>query len=554
MKFSEMPYERVDVSQVEKEVNGLIEALDKAQSGEEQFAIHKRYTDFFDKVDTMIRISYIRADMLSAPQSSEYDYKEEWAHYGQQMPMYTDMRIKYKEKICNSPYRYYLKEKIGDDLDFGDLQKVENEKMIQLQQEENDLLRGDETAADSDEFDEFYDRLVKNRAAQAKALGCEDYYEMRYFGLHDFCKEDVEAFRRQVKKYLVPFAEKLHDRGKKSPEIEEDEYIFCSEVDDLEGSDKREKALQKMFREMAPKAGEFFDFMLDNELLCRGSYSLGVSSAIYLPLYHVPVVVVNDPTMYTYIHELGHAFQMYLSGHFSDSAAAEINSQSMEFFSEKWAELIYGAGQEGIDSHLKSSIFNIIECCVWGEFEQIVYENPDMSPADRSKALWKLEKEYRPYLDEDYLESVLLASWKQYATDDEESDELSHTCHETSDGSTRSQECLSWLMTSDKVKKVNTNVRPDVDDSMYLSHGISPEKRAFLCTNPVYQFDYSLSMICALQYKVMMEEDFDAAWKSYLKLCESTGSMSFTKVIKEAGLMSPFEDGCVKKLVEKLEK
>lgn len=51
-----------------------------------------------------------------------------------------------------------------------------------------------------------------------------------------------------------------------------------------------------------------------------------------------------------------------------------------------------------------------------------------------------------------------------------------------------------------------------------------------------------------------MDEDFDGAWKSYLKLCNLSASDFFTSMVKEVGLMSPFEPGCVKNIVEKLEK
>ena len=59
---------------------------------------------------------------------------------------------------------------------------------------------------------------------------------------------------------------------------------------------------------------------------------------------------------------------------------------------------------------------------------------------------------------------------------------------------------------------------------------------------------------CALQYKVKMDADFTEAWKSYLKLCRLSASDFYTNMIKEVGLDSPFEPGCVKNIVEKLEK
>ena len=46
-----------------------------------------------------------------------------------------------------------------------------------------------------------------------------------------------------------------------------------------------------------------------------------------------------------------------------------------------------------------------------------------------------------------------------------------------------------------------------------------------------------------MQFKVMMDEDFEKAWKNYYKLCNLSARDFFTNVIVEAGLNSPFEDG-----------
>ncbi len=51
-----------------------------------------------------------------------------------------------------------------------------------------------------------------------------------------------------------------------------------------------------------------------------------------------------------------------------------------------------------------------------------------------------------------------------------------------------------------------------------------------------------------------MDADFEGAWASYLKLCRLSASDFFTNMVKEVGLDSPFEAGCMKNIVEKLEK
>ena len=51
-----------------------------------------------------------------------------------------------------------------------------------------------------------------------------------------------------------------------------------------------------------------------------------------------------------------------------------------------------------------------------------------------------------------------------------------------------------------------------------------------------------------------MDEDFQGAWESYLKLCRLSASDFFTNMLDQVGLMSPFRPGCMKNIVEKLEK
>ncbi|MDF2674175.1 MAG: oligoendopeptidase [Clostridiales bacterium] len=65
--------------------------------------------------------------------------------------------------------------------------------------------------------------------------------------------------------------------------------------------------------------------------------------------------------------------------------------------------------------------------------------------------------------------------------------------------------------------------------------------------------DYTLAQICAFQFWKRSMEDKENAWKDYIKLCNAGGSMSFTELVKLAGLISPFEDGCVKSVIDTIE-
>ncbi len=554
MKFKDMPYERVDFEQVEKEMKALMEEFEQAKSGEEQFQVHQKFYALTDKTDTQLTIAHIRYDV----DTTDEFYGKEHEYYNEKRPIYHNLLLEYEKKLYASPYRAYLEEKIGP-VAFKNMelaQKSMDEKLIPLMQEANALTteynkliagakimfdgkelnlslmrpylvhpdrsvreaawkkQSEFFQANGDKLDEIYDKLVKNRTAQAKAMGYENFIQLGYYKMRRNCygKKEVETFRSQVKEYLVPFAEKLHDRRRQRLGLDKLSYIDNS-VYFKEGnpapSGTPEEILQagrKMYGELSPETKEFYDFMMENELfdvLGRKTKRAG-GYMTYIPEYHAPFVFANfngtsgDVDVIT--HECGHAFQGYLSGkdpirEHSDITmeTAEIHSMSMEFFTQEWMPLFFGhRTQDYVEMHLEDAVAFIPYGCMVDEFQHIVYENPEMTPAQRHEAWLKLEKEYRPHQD--------------YG-----------------------------------------------DDAFFGKGGIW-QRQQHIYNSPFYYIDYCLAQTCALQYKVKMDADFKGAWESYLKLCRLSASDFFTNMVKEAGLMSPFEPGCLKNIVEKLEK
>ena len=554
MKFKDMPYQRVDFEQVEKEMQGLMEAFDRAQSGEEQFAVHQKYYELTDQVGTQMTIAHIRFDV----DTTDEFYSKEQDYYNEKRPILHNLMLAYENKLYESPYRAYLEEKIGA-VAFKNMElarKSMDEKLIPLMQEENVLkteynkliagakiaFEGKELnlsllrpylvhsdrnvraaayrkqseffAENAEKLDEIFDRLVKNRTAQAREMGYENYLELGYYRMRRNCygREEVEAFRNQIKESFVPFAEKLHDRRRKRLGLDKLSYIDAA-VYFREGNpapfgtpEEILAAGQKMYHELSPETGEFYDFMMENELfdvLGRKTKRAG-GYMTYMPVYNSPFVFANfngtsgDVDVIT--HECGHAFQGYLSGRdpireHSDITmeTAEIHSMSMEFFTQDWMELFFGErAKDYIEMHLEDSAAFIPYGCMVDEFQHIVYENPEMTPEERHRAWLELEKVYRPH--------------------------------------------------------------QDYGDDIFFAKGAFWQKQQHIYNSPFYYIDYSLAQICALQYKVKMDADFDGAWESYLKLCRLSASDFYTNMVREAGLTSPFEPGCVKNIVEKLEK
>lgn len=554
MKFQDMPYERIDFEKVQEEIKALMREFDAAESGEEQFAVHQRYYKLTGRVDSMYTIANIRFDI----DTSDEFYAKEHEYYDEKMPEYSNAVLEYQKKLYASPYREYLENRIGP-VAFKNMeiaQKAMDEKLIPLMQEENALtmeydrliagaklefdgkelnlslmrpylIHQDRNVraaawkkysaffeANADKLDEIYDRLVKNRTAQAKMMGYDNYLQLGYYRMGRNCygREEVEAYREQVKKDFVPFAEELHERRRKRLGLEKLSYIdssvYFSDGNPAPFGTPEEilAAGQRMYGELSPETKEFMDFMMENELfdvLGRKTKKAG-GYMTYIPDYRSPFVFANfngtsgDVDVIT--HECGHAFQGYLSGmdpirEHADIGmeTAEIHSMSMEFFTQGWMESFFGdQAEKYIEMHLEDSAAFIPYGCMVDEFQHIVYENPDMTPEERHAAWLELERVYRPHMD--------------YGEDS------------------------------------------------FFSKGGFWQKQSHIYDVPLYYIDYCLAQTCALQYKVKMDEDFKGAWESYLKLCKLSAGDFYTNMIKEVGLDSPFEPGCMKNIVEKLEK
>lgn len=553
MKFSEMNYQRIDLEAVREDAKKIIDEFESADSGALQFEIHKKYYALRDEVATTVTIAKIRHDIDT---SNKY-YKAESDYYDEILPELQNLETQYLRKVYESPFRDYLEERIGKvaftnmDLRFNAI----DEKLIPLMQKENalsseydrliasaqidwegetlnlSLLRKYMQDKDrkvrakayekytqffvenGDELDRIYDELVKNRTEQARMMGYDNYLELGYNRQVRNCyrREEVEAFRKQIKKYYVPFATMLHEKRRERLGLDKLSYID-NDVYFLEGNPEPKGTPEEimengraMYHELSAETKEFIDFLMENELfdvLGRKTKKAG-GYMTFLPKYNAPFIFANfngtsgDIDVIT--HEAGHAFQGYISGkdpirEHADITmeTAEIHSMSMEFFTEPWMNLFFGEDTEAYRiSHFESAAIFIPYGCMVDEFQHRVYEHPEMTPAERH-AVWKeLEKEYRPHL--------------HYA------------------------------------------------GNPYFEKGGFWQKQLHIYDYPLYYIDYCLAQICAFQYKIWMDENYQEAWDSYLRLCELSASDYFVNLLEEVGLDNPFEDGCVEKIVGKLE-
>ncbi|MCB9226144.1 MAG: M3 family oligoendopeptidase [Chitinophagales bacterium] len=552
-RFENIPYTRPNIQHIKEEFLGYVNQIKEAKNyGEQQNAI-KEINKINAHVDTAMNIAYVRNSI----NTEDAFYDAEKSYFDENMPVISDLNFEYYKALNASKYRKNLEEEFGKQLftiaefsvksfdksimdDLVEENKLSSEysKLVASAQIEFDgkvlnlsqltpytqsadrAIRKKATEAkydfvekNSQQFDEIYDKLVKLRDKMAKKMGFKNYVELGYLKMQrsDYNPEMVSDYRKQILEYVVPLVTKIRKKQAKRLNIEklkfyDNSYFYPS------GNPKPKGDAQwiinngkKMYKELSKETDEFFTFMTDKNLMdleTKKGKDIG-GYCTFLADYGAPFIFSNfngtsgDIDVLT--HEAGHAFQVYNSRHFSISEyfwptheSAEIHSMSMEFFTWPWMGLFFKEDTEKYKYlHLAGGLLFLPYGVAVDEFQHVVYENPQMTPAERKAAWRKIEQKYMPDLD--------------------------------------------------------------FDGHSYLESGGRWQLQSHIYQVPFYYIDYTLAQVCAYQFWARMQEEFDAAWKDYLSLCKAGGSKSFLGLVELAGLQSPFKEGTLKSVAEKID-
>lgn len=553
MRFEEYTYTRPNLEEVTVRFEAAIEKFKNANSVEEQSLAMNEVNELRNDIGTMFNLCYIRH---SVDTNDEF-YKAEQDYMDEVQPEIEGLVTKYYQELVHSKFRNELEAKWGRQLFAlaeGQLKTFKPE-IVPLLQKENRLsteytkliasakinFEGEERtlaqlepftestdremreraneakfgflAEHEKEFDRIYDDLVKVRTEIAHALGYKNFVELGYYRMMrtDYNAEMVANFRQQVKDFIVPIATKLKARQQERIGVEKLKYYdegFNYKTGNALPKGSPEWIIengQKMYEDLSKETGEFFKFMQDNHLmdLVAKKGKAGGGYCTYIENYKAPFIFSNfngtsgDIDVLT--HEAGHAFQVYSSRNFEipeynwpTYEACEIHSMSMEFFTWPWMELFFKEDTDKYKfSHLSSALLFLPYGVSVDEFQHWVYENWEATPQERKQQWREIEKKYLPH--------------------------------------------------------------KDYDGNTYLENGGFWQRQGHIFNSPFYYIDYTLAQICAFQFWKRSRENQEEAWADYVSLCKLGGSMSFTKLVKEANLISPFEDGCVESVVGEIE-
>lgn len=360
-------------------------------------------------------------------------------------------------------------------------------------------------------LEEIWDELITIRTRMAKNLGYDNFIPVGYMqqGRTDYAQKEVEDFRRQVREYAVPLCTKLYEMQRERLGVDtlmayDEKRVFPDgNAVPVGDEDFMISQAQKMYHDISPETGEFIDFMIEHELMDLknrpGKASTGYMTI--LPDYQAPFVfaclnhTIFDMQVLT--HELGHAFAGYMAMreqplsnyYFSATDIAEIHSMGMEQFAYKYAEMFFGEQADKYRfAHLQEALMLVPFGTAVDEFQHICYENPELTPRERTLEWKKLEEVYMP--------------WRKYDADD------------------------------------------FFDRGGYWYH------KLHIFLYPFYYINYILTTMGAMELAEKNEHDHEKTWKDYLKLCKCGGSMGYLDTLEHAGLKVPFEDGSVKQAVD----
>ena len=362
------------------------------------------------------------------------------------------------------------------------------------------------------ELDRLYDELVHLRDSMGKKLGYKDFVELGYYRMKRSCydRADVQKFREAVQTYVVPLAEEVFKRqakrlGKSYPLSYADAAIeFRSGNPRPAGTPEEIVASGKKFYDsLSPETAEFFQHMVENELMdllsTKGKQGGGYCTSFQD--YHTPFIFANfngtQHDIEVITHEAGHAFAAYLNRNrvpfetiWPGMEACEVHSMSMEFFAEAFSTEFFGKDARKYNySHLAGALTFLPYGTMVDHFQHIIYEKPELSPKERHTKWKELVELYQPWLKLD-------------------------------------------------------------GDIPFYSEGEGWQRQHHIYSMPFYYIDYCLAQTVALEFWNRIQEDQKDAWKHYMAYTSQGGSVPFTALLKNAGLVSPFEESCLSGICE----
>ncbi|QDU31229.1 Peptidase family M3 [Anatilimnocola aggregata] len=536
--------------EVAREYAELEASFARAKTAEQTAEVVHRWDQIRRRLETWGALVSLRFNQ----DTRNEEYKKEREYSDELQPRLTDLDVKIKRLLLASPHRGALEQKYGtqafalwsadvmtfepaiqDHLvreaklqaEYGEVmataklqfrgETLNHSAIVKFREDpdratrhEAEQVRWQWYADNRPQLDRIYTDMVNLRHEMARTLKFNNFVELGYQRMKrvDYNAADVALFRDEVRKYVVPLAVEL--RKKQAKDLGVDKLMFWDDaIHDAQGNpapqgdhDWMVERAHEMFAAMGPELADFFRLMTTaklTDLKNREGKSPGGFCTSF-PSYGLPYIFANfngtkhDVEVFT--HEVGHAYQGYLSREqpLSDYLwptyeSCEIHSMGLEFLTWPHMEKFFGADAERFRRiHLTQGLLFLPYGVAVDHFQHLVYEKPEATAAERHGMWQEVERMYLP--------------WRDYG-------DLPHV----------------------------------VDGGFW-------QFQRHIYLHPFYYIDYTLAQTCALQLWVRSRKDPQKTLDDYNALCRRGGEAPFQALARGAGLISPFEPGCLRDVVE----
>lgn len=263
-------------------------------------------------------------------------------------------------------------------------------------------------------INQLWEKFVPLRLKIAENSKMPDYraYMWKQRFRFDYSPEDCKSFHAAIKQVFVPAAKRVYERRRGRLGIDAvrpwDVYVDAlgdAPIKPYGSMDEFKAKLHNVFEQVDPTFGEYFQIMMNEDLLdlesrknkAPGGYSLG------LHVVHRPFVFMNHTNtpfdVQTMLHEGGHAFHEFERAHvhfyqrgeiYLPAEFGEVASMSMELLASPYKTKECGGFYT--DSEQARTMIELLEgiiifmpyMALVDTFQHWIYENPDIS-ADASK-------------------------------------------------------------------------------------------------------------------------------------------------------------------------
>jgi len=296
---------------------------------------------------------------------------------------------------------------------------------------------------DTDKVSDIFEEMIELRHQIAINSGFSGFQEYMFAAMHrfDYSIEDCLEFHDSIEYSCMPLKNQMNDFRKRKLEL--DKFRPWDSSVDVDGKkplkpfiDVNElvNGCSRIFHSMSTELGDFFDLLQKNNCLdlesrkgkAPGGYQY------YLQKSRMPFIFMNaagtQRNLETMIHEAGHAFHSFYSGHLdliherdAPIEFAEVASMSMELLTHPYWEEFYDKENaiRARVNHLKG----IIQFMPWmakiDSFQHWIYKNPSHTRSERVVKWLEIQKRFGSKIEygginkegED-LEKIMEISWQ----------------------------------------------------------------------------------------------------------------------------------------------